>query len=178
MSRFSRKITWDIIDLLYLEHVPEFPEFSEVPFLFLPVFVVPPRILIFGPHEFFACMTWSADFIGFPMSAQCRSAFLRSNIQRNPPGNRHLKMTQNMSKRVYHIVQEISNRTHVSRTTKKPEYLITRSQLTERGPLGFGPIQFLMDIAMFQLQQQIQCINMYKLYQGLILYNIDLFFIQ
>ena len=24
----------------------------------------------------------------------------------------------------------------------KPEYLIARSQLTERGPLGFGPIQF------------------------------------
>ena len=29
--------------------------------------------------------------------------------------------------------------------TPKPEYLIARSQLTERGPLGFGPIQFLMD---------------------------------
>ncbi len=42
-------------------------------------------------------------------------------------------------------IQEISNRTHVSRTPKKPEYLIARSQLTERGPLGFGPIQFLMD---------------------------------
>ena len=28
--------------------------------------------------------------------------------------------------------------------TPKPEYLIARSQLTERGPLGFGPIQFLM----------------------------------
>ena len=26
--------------------------------------------------------------------------------------------------------------------TPKPEYLIARSQLTERGPLGFGPIQF------------------------------------
>ena len=31
------------------------------------------------------------------------------------------------------------------RTPKKPEYLIARSQLTERGPLGFGPIQLLMD---------------------------------
>ena len=29
--------------------------------------------------------------------------------------------------------------------TPKPEYLIARLQLTERGPLGFGPIQFLMD---------------------------------
>ena len=29
------------------------------------------------------------------------------------------------------------------RTPKKPEYLIARSQL--RGPLGFGPIQFLME---------------------------------
>ena len=28
---------------------------------------------------------------------------------------------------------------------KNPEYLIARSQLTERGPLGFGPIQFLME---------------------------------
>ncbi len=32
------------------------------------------------------------------------------------------------------------------RTLKKPEYLIARSQLTERGPLGFGPIQFLMEL--------------------------------
>ena len=40
--------------------------------------------------------------------------------------------------------QEISNRTHVS-GTPKPECLIARSQLTERGPLGFGPIQLLMD---------------------------------
>ena len=31
------------------------------------------------------------------------------------------------------------------RTPKKPEYLIARSQLPEQGPLGFGPIQFLMD---------------------------------
>ena len=30
------------------------------------------------------------------------------------------------------------------RTSKKPEYLIARSQLSERGPLGFGPIQILM----------------------------------
>ena len=38
-----------------------------------------------------------------------------------------------------------NGRTHFSRTPKKPEYLIARSQLTQRGPLGFGPIQFLMD---------------------------------
>ena len=31
------------------------------------------------------------------------------------------------------------------RTPKKPEYPIARSQLTERGPLGFGPMQFLME---------------------------------
>ena len=47
------------------------------------------------------------------------------------------------------MFQEISNRTHVSRTPKKPEYLIARSQLTERGPLGIGPIQFLMDMLVF-----------------------------
>ena len=41
-------------------------------------------------------------------------------------------------------IQEISNRTHVSRTPKKPEDPVARSQLTERGPLGFGPIQFLI----------------------------------
>ena len=42
--------------------------------------------------------------------------------------------------------QEISNgRTHCFRTPKKPEYLRTRSQVFVRGPLGFGPIQFLMD---------------------------------
>ncbi len=35
-----------------------------------------------------------------------------------------------------------THRTQVSRTPKKPEYLIARSQL---GPLGFGLIQFLMD---------------------------------
>ncbi len=45
-----------------------------------------------------------------------------------------------------HYFQEISNgRTHVSRAPKKPEYLIARSQLTERGLVGFVPIQFLMD---------------------------------
>ena len=43
------------------------------------------------------------------------------------------------------LCQEISNRTHVSRTPK-PEYLIARSQLIFHGPLGFGPIQFLMDL--------------------------------
>ena len=31
------------------------------------------------------------------------------------------------------------------RTPKKPEYLIAQQQLTERGLLGFGPIQFLME---------------------------------
>ena len=37
--------------------------------------------------------------------------------------------------------QEISNeRTVPERTPKQPEYLIARSQLTERGPLGFGSI--------------------------------------
>ena len=42
--------------------------------------------------------------------------------------------------------QEISNgRTRCFRTPKKPEYLIARSHLTERGPLGCGPIYFLMD---------------------------------
>ena len=38
-------------------------------------------------------------------------------------------------------LQEISNRTHVSRTPKKPEYRIARSQL-----------QFLMEITIFQFQ--------------------------
>ena len=37
-----------------------------------------------------------------------------------------------------------TRRTHVSRTPK-PGYLIARSHFTERGPLGFGPIQFLME---------------------------------
>ena len=38
-------------------------------------------------------------------------------------------------------VQEISNRTHWT-DPEKPEYLM---QFTKRGPLGFGPIQFLME---------------------------------
>ena len=38
-------------------------------------------------------------------------------------------------------IQAISNRTHW--TDPKPVYLITRSQL--RAPLGFGPIQYLME---------------------------------
>ena len=33
------------------------------------------------------------------------------------------------------------------RSPKKPEYLIARLQLTQRGPLGFGPIQFLMEFS-------------------------------
>ena len=58
----------------------------------------------------------------------------------------HLGFCSNFSNlNIFLLVQEISNRTHVSRTPKKPEYLIARSQLTERGPLGFGPIQFVMD---------------------------------
>ena len=44
------------------------------------------------------------------------------------------------------LFQEISNSTHGSRTPKKPEYLIARSQLTERGPWGIGPIPVLMDL--------------------------------
>ena len=39
---------------------------------------------------------------------------------------------------------------YVSRTPKEPEYLIARSDF-ERGPLGFGPIQFLMDCYVFCL---------------------------
>jgi len=37
-------------------------------------------------------------------------------------------------------------------TPNRPEYLIARSQFTARGPLGFGPIQFLMEwnILIFQ----------------------------
>ena len=34
--------------------------------------------------------------------------------------------------------------TGTTERTPKPEYLIARSQLTERGPLGSGPIQFLI----------------------------------
>ena len=33
--------------------------------------------------------------------------------------------------------------------TLKPENLIARTQLPSRGPLGFGPIQFLMEISIF-----------------------------
>ena len=33
--------------------------------------------------------------------------------------------------------------------TFKPEYLIARLQLTDRGPLGFGPIQFLIPNILF-----------------------------
>ena len=56
----------------------------------------------------------------------------------------------NMTKcnRICILFQEISNRTHVSRTPK-PEYPIARSQLTERGPLWFGPIQFLMELCIW-----------------------------
>ena len=43
-------------------------------------------------------------------------------------------------------IQEISNRTVPERTPKKPGYLITRSQLTERGPLVRSKHQFLMEM--------------------------------
>ena len=39
--------------------------------------------------------------------------------------------------------------------TPKPEYLIARSQLPERDPLGFGPIQFLMDTGSLRLVKSI-----------------------
>ncbi len=57
-------------------------------------------------------------------------------------------------KRARTVVQEISNgRTHVSRTPQ-PEYLIARSQLAERGPLGSGPIQFLMELWKLEVPQR------------------------
>ena len=47
---------------------------------------------------------------------------------------------------IWGMFQEISNeRPHGPRTPKKPEYLLGGSQLTKWGPLGFGPVQFLME---------------------------------
>ena len=64
----------------------------------------------------------------------------------NPMGHSIPESSNGFFSEIVHDFQEISNgRTHVSRTPKKPEYLIARSQLTERGPLGSGPIQFLME---------------------------------
>ena len=53
------------------------------------------------------------------------------------PNHHYFSRGLSSSKRNHHFqsFQEIFNRTHVSRTPKKPEYLIARSQLTERGPL-------------------------------------------
>ena len=49
-------------------------------------------------------------------------------------------------------IMDISKKSPTGPTerTPKPEYLIARSQLTERGPLGFGPIQFLMEYWSFR----------------------------
>ena len=43
--------------------------------------------------------------------------------------------------------------------TPKPEYLIARLQLTEQGPLGFGPIQVLMDFGITYLVGKISRSN-------------------
>ena len=50
-------------------------------------------------------------------------------------------------KRKNPFAQSKKSPTGPSERTPKPEYLIARLQLTERGPLGFGPIRFLMDPA-------------------------------
>ena len=47
----------------------------------------------------------------------------------------HPSPPKTSTKNTTSTLQEISNRTHFSRTPKKPEYLIAGSQLTERGPL-------------------------------------------
>ena len=55
--------------------------------------------------------------------------------------NIHLEFRKKKTEKI----REISNRTHGPRTPKKPEYLIAWSQLTDRGPLGFGPIQVFIE---------------------------------
>ena len=45
-----------------------------------------------------------------------------------------------------HYLKSEKSPTGPTERTPKPENLIARSQLPERGPVGFGPIQFLMDI--------------------------------
>ena len=45
----------------------------------------------------------------------------------------------------FHYVTMLNLRDPLKGPRKKPEYLITQSQLTFRGPLGFGPTKFLMD---------------------------------
>ena len=62
-------------------------------------------------------------------------------------GRKRVVKLKNIPKFIVGVLQESkkSPTGPTERTPKKPEYLIARSQLTERGPLGFGPIQFLMD---------------------------------
>ena len=54
---------------------------------------------------------------------------------------------KNVAQMMFHVfyVSKKSPTGPTERTPKKPEYLIARSQLTKRGPLGFGPIQCLME---------------------------------
>ena len=63
--------------------------------------------------------TWRGSEIGFEILATWRVGGL-------------------LGKLLGKLIQKISNRT--TESTPKAEYLITRLQLTNRGPLGFGPI--------------------------------------
>ena len=63
-------------------------------------------------------------------------------------GSKNPNIVQTIAPNNKHAIQEISNeRTHVSRTPKKREYLIALvSPLAEGAPLRFGSIQFWMDV--------------------------------
>ena len=53
--------------------------------------------------------------------------------------------TTQLFRNLPHFEKSKKSPTGPTEWTPKPEYLLARSQLTERGPLGFGPIQFLME---------------------------------
>ena len=101
-----------------------------------PPFTTPVRGLInHGPWLLTTYKSWSSKW-----RTSCDVDF----HQLETPKTRNYQLPK---KKRYPPIQEISNRTHFSRTPKKNLSIKNRSisQLTERGPLVFGPIQFLMD---------------------------------
>ena len=111
-----------------------------------------PRIS--GP--FFKEVIISKGFL-WPPSTECFMTWC-SIFHKHPPQNLRNSMSpihpnngterwQIWTPKYITLKQEISNRTHVSRTPKKSEYLICSiATYFSKDPLGFGPIQFLMDL--------------------------------
>ncbi len=101
------------------QKLPTFESLKEVIFWYKMCGAQPWKVWV-GKGGWPAGARWFGIRIGYPL--------------RNNPFDKGIPIIQtNNPDPNQQLIQEISNRTYVSRTPKKPEYLITRSQLTWSG---------------------------------------------